>query len=376
MLSLYIHIPYCVRKCLYCGFYSTVYDRRKADAFIDALRLDVFRVKTEFANRTVSNVYVGGGTPTALSCDQIERIGHIISDNFTLAGNAEFTVEANPQSALREVLDALLQQGANRVSLGIQSFSDDILQTLGRPHSAGQAETAYRTARDAGFRNIGFDLMYGIPGQTWSQWEKTLDSAIARGPEHLSLYALSLDDGSAFTRAAKAGSLTLPDDEMTSGQYERAVELITRAGYRRYEISNFARPGYECRHNMNYWERGEYAGVGPGAWSFLGGRRFGNIADTEEYVRRLKSGGSPVAESEVLSHEQSAREMIMLNLRTAQGLDLLRYAELFGERFSEQLETRGAPLAAEGLVSVVGERLVLTERGILVSNEVLAKLSP
>jgi len=375
MLSLYIHIPYCVKKCPYCGFYSTRYTPKSADEFLAALRSEAAAYQNEFGELILQSVYIGGGTPTVLSPGQIERLGDIIAEQFSVSESSEFTVEANPNTVSEQKLLAWRKIGANRLSLGVQSFSDDVLGLLGRLHTAGQAAAAFHLARYAGFPAIGLDLIYGVPGQTMQQWKATLETTILHRPEHLSVYSLSIDDGSLFKRELEAGRFTAPEDDMAADMYESAAAMLVGAGYRRYEISNFALPGFECRHNLNYWERGEYLGLGPAAWSFVRGRRYYNIADSAEYSRRMAAGVSAVEGSEVPGQEQASRETLMLSLRTMRGLDLDRYRREYGPRTAGRLEAAMVPLQAAGLLQVHDGRVTLSERGILLSNEALSRLS-
>ena len=329
----------------------------------------------DFSHRPFNSIYIGGGTPTVLSPLQLELLVRVIREHFLIDDRVEFTVEANPNTVTGEMLSLLLAQGVNRLSLGVQSFSDEILQTLGRLHSGEQAADAFRLARIAGFKNIGVDLIYGIPGQTATHWEETLDAAIALKPEHVSAYSLSLDEGSQFMREAEAGRFTMPVDEVIATMYERAVIKLNNAGYERYEISNFMLPGRECRHNMNYWDRGEYLGLGPGAWSFISGRRSANVPDITEYSQRLSSGRTAIDSQETIAPEVSARETIFLGLRTTKGLDLLRFEQGYGADLLHRLEKNAVPLSDAGLLRMAEGRLRLTDRGILLSNEVLARLS-
>jgi len=375
MLSLYIHIPFCVGKCRYCGFYSATYSSRGADAFISGLKYEAAKHRDDFIHRPFGSIYIGGGTPSVLSPQQLGELIGVIREYFPIDDTAEFTVEANPNTVTNEKLSLLLAKGVNRLSLGVQSFSDGILQALGRLHTGEQAADAFRLARIAGFRNIGLDLIYGIPGQTAANWEETLSAAIALKPEHVSAYSLSLDDGSQFKREAEAGGFTMPDDEVSAAMYERTVEALRNACYEQYEISNFSRTGYECRHNMNYWDRGEYLGLGPGAWSFISGTRFANISDTEEYSRRLSNGRSVIDARETIGREPSARETVLLGLRTMKGLDLFRFKLEFGADLLGRLERNAVPLMDAGLLSFTEGRMRLTDRGILLSNEALARLS-
>ena len=375
MLSLYIHIPFCVKKCLYCGFYSTPYTANSADSFVSALCLDAARRRDEFSESSFDTVYIGGGTPTALSRGQLGKVFRIIRDQFRISGDAEYTIEANPNSITTEGLALLLDNGVNRLSIGVQSFSDSILRTLGRLYTGEEALNAVVQARSAGFRNVGIDLMYGIPGQTLSDWKHSLESALALTPDHISVYGLSLDDGTWFASEAEAGRLLVPDDEAAVTMSVVAVAALTAAGYGHYEISNFARPGFACRHNVNYWERGAYLGIGPGAWSFLGGRRFSNSRDNEEYCRRLHAGLSPVVMNEIVEPSQAAAEAIMLALRMEEGVDLARFGQEHGASALERLTSKGKRLARSGFAAVSLDRLRLTERGMQLSDSVIARLT-
>jgi len=375
MLSLYIHIPFCVRKCGYCGFYSTQYSAHRADEFISCFQREAASLQSDFTHRIFTNIYIGGGTPTVLSPGQFNRIVSIIRKFFPIAENVEFTVEANPNTVTREKLLQMFSLGVNRLSLGAQSFSDDMLRILGRLHTSEQAVDAFRLARVAGFRNIGVDLIFGIPGQTAVHWKETLEATIALKPEHVSAYGLSLDSGSQWQRAAEEGRFTLPDEDVAAEMYGQAVQTLQCAGYGHYEISNFSFPGFECRHNMNYWERGEYLGLGPGAWSFIVGKRYSNIADTAEYSRRVSNGRTAVDAHETVGAEQAAREIVLLRLRTMKGLDLRWFEREFGPDFLLNLERNAVPLRDGGLLFESEGHLRLTNRGILLSDEALARLS-
>ncbi len=375
MLALYIHIPYCVRKCPYCGFYSTPYTEKGADEFLAALRREAMGCQSEFDNRTFQSVYIGGGTPTALSPEQMRQVLDTARTCFKFSADAEFTVEANPNSLSKGHLHVLQEEGANRLSLGVQSFSDVILHKLGRLHTAEQSEQAFHLARDSGLKNIGMDLIYGVPGQTCDQWDATLQRAIRCGPEHISIYSLSLDEGSRFHLLSETGNFERLDDDRAAEMYEAAITALTAAGYRRYEISNTAHPGFECRHNQNYWNRGEYLGLGPGASSFISKIRRRNIADTEAYNRRIADEISVIEEAEEVGPEQAARETVLLSLRTREGLDLRRYRLEYGDFFLKRLEANMASVVAAGLLEVKEERATLTQRGILLLNEALVRLA-
>ncbi len=374
MLSLYIHIPFCVKKCLYCGFYSTQYSEEHADEFLSGLRQEAATRGDPFRGRAFESIYIGGGTPTALSLDQFNCLSGIVREHFRVSPGAEFTVEANPNTVTEQKLERLLACGVNRLSLGVQSFSDDVLRVLGRLHTAAEAMDAVTCARKAGFQNIGIDLIYGIPGQTAPLWRESLERAVELRPEHISAYSLSLDEGTRFTREVEAGRLALPDEETVAEMYELAVSALTRAGYRRYEISNFSLTGFECRHNMHYWKRGEYLGLGPGAWSFISGRRCSNIPDVREYNRRLSTGSNPVGYEETVRPEQAAAEALMLGLRTEAGIELGRFEQEHGKPAAERLAKNIERLNGRGLVSLSSGCLRLAGRGILLSNDVIGRL--
>jgi oxygen-independent coproporphyrinogen-3 oxidase len=360
---------------MYCGFYSTTFSPGRVDEFISGLKHEVAGYKNDFSRRSFNSIYLGGGTPTVLTPEQFRLLVRVIREHFSIDDNAEFTVEANPNTVTSDKLSLLLAQGVNRLSLGVQSFSDEILQTLGRIHTGEQAADAFRLARTIGFENISVDLIYGIPGQTATHWEETLDAALALKPEHLSAYSLSLDHGSQFMREAEAGRFAMPDDEVIAAMYEHTVQTLNKASYGQYEISNFSMPGYQCRHNLNYWDRGEYLGLGPGAWSFISGRRYANISDTTEYLQRMASSRSAIDAQETVGLESAAMETILLGLRTMKGLDLLRFEMEYGADVLRRLESNAVPLGDAGLLCVTDGRLRLTERGILLSDEALARLS-
>ena len=376
MLTLYVHVPFCVKKCLYCGFYSSQYSHDEADVFISCLAREADFVCSEQGTLPVSSIYIGGGTPTCLTLEQLETLFAIVKRSFTLVENGEFTVEANPTTLNPDKLLLMHRAGVNRLSIGIQSFHDVLLKILGRAHSAMQAVIAFQDARDAGFDNINIDLIYGIPGQSSRQWKETLNTAVSLHPQHISAYSLSLEEHTPFHRDAAEGRFALPDDEVVVAQYEQAVEFLGETGYRRYEISNFALPGAECRHNNHYWRRGEYQGLGPGAWSFVGGKRLHNVADLKVFSNSLIMGVPARDHVERSGQQAAARESIFLGLRTMQGLDLAGFHREFGEALMRQLDVNIEQLSGSGLFHVQGGWLRLTERGILLSDEVVARISP
>jgi oxygen-independent coproporphyrinogen III oxidase len=376
MLSAYIHIPFCVNKCPYCGFYSTHYDTTLADRFLSALDIEMQSRSRNLQDRLISSIYIGGGTPTMLSLGQFSRLFDLIEEHLPLAADAEITVESNPGTITARTLDLLKERGVNRFSIGVQSFSDQVLAVLGRTHSAVKAIAAVLAAREAGFENIGIDLIYGVPEQTEEQWQRTIESALSLEPDHLSVYSLSLDEGSPFSREAHAGRFMLPDDEIIERMYGTAIRSLEVAGLRQYEISNFCVPGRECMHNCNYWARGEYLGLGPGAWSFIANTRSMTIADVNEYIARMTGGIPAIDTREVLSRDQSAAETLFLGLRRTAGIDLDHYDRMFGPDATNNLRKKIQKLDGSGLFQIENTRLSLTMRGFLLSNMALTSILP
>ena len=375
MLSLYVHIPFCVRKCHYCGFYSTRYDHVLADAYLDALEREMDLKADVLRTRAVGTLYVGGGTPTALTSDQLSRLFALLERRVRVHHIAEVTVEVNPAAAAPDVLQLLRRSGVTRLSIGVQSLADDVLAELGRVHTADQAVRAVRNAREAGFENIGIDLIYGVPHQTAEQWRTTLEEALRLAPEHLSAYCLSADAGSRLGEEVRTGAAALPGEEIAISMYRAAVQAIEGAGYRHYELSNFARPGQESRHNTNYWERGEYLGLGPGASSFLGNRRCANIPDVAAYCSRLQQGCSVAEGREELTGDQAALEELLLGLRLTAGVDLGRYEERYGSERRDRLLLRVRELDPHRLLTIENGRLRLTDRGMVLAEEVLSRIA-
>lgn len=374
MPSVYIHVPFCVKKCLYCGFFSTVYSPVLVEAYLVGLHREAEQAKRTLHRNDVQTLYIGGGTPTCLSYGYITELLRIARDIVPIGQETECTVEVNPHSLSDSVLTLLNEQGVNRLSFGVQSLDDRHLKTLGRIHSAAEAVAALDRARRAGFRNIGVDLIYGIPGQDAASWNETLEQTIALGPEHIAIYALSLDEGSVFKRMTEEGTLRIPDDDAVAHLYEHAVEYLAGTGYRQYELSNFSRPGFECSHNINYWERGEYLGLGPGAWSFRAGMRSCNCSDIVQYAGRLSAGLSAREENEVISADEAAREYLLLRLRTSNGLDLSEYRRLHGDGAYGYLMDNVSKAGPYGLFSLHEGHISLTGKGKLLADQVILQL--
>ena len=368
-LGIYIHIPFCLHKCPYCDFNSIAVKPLPEEKYVTAL-IDEIRDRSEkFRGHTIETVYLGGGTPSLFSPHTIGAILNEIIRNFTVAKEAEITIEANPCSVNHEKLSAFHALGINRLSLGVQSFKDACLKILGRIHSAKEAVSAFEKGREVGFENVGIDLISGIPFQTCTAWEDDLDKVIALNPEHISAYQLHVEQGTPFYQSMERGELALPPEEIQTEMLETTREKLTEAGYEHYEISNYAHPGYRSRHNQRYWEGKEYLGIGTGAHSFLQkgwGLRQANISDPLLYMERAEKTGF----EESLKKEEAIEEAIFLGLRQSEGIDVKR----FEERFGLPLDAHFPSL--EGLVREEMGRVTLTPRGLLLSNEVFVRLMP
>jgi oxygen-independent coproporphyrinogen III oxidase len=368
MAGLYLHIPFCVRKCGYCDFYSEDGKRGELPRFLDALHLEI-RLHSEgrFARaETVDTVFFGGGTPSLLDPASVEDLLGIIGRTFHLSDSPEITIEANPGTVDADRLRGFHAAGVNRISLGIQSFSDSDLLVLGRLHASGEAAEAITEARRAGFDNLGLDLIFGIPGQTPADWEATLRTALSFGPEHVSAYALTVHPGTPLGRRIHGGEMAEPGEEVMTAMFRRTSDLLIPAGYDHYEVSNFARPGKRCRHNLGYWTFMPYLGFGPSAHSFTERKRFWNVSDLVDYTDRLELNRLPVEGSERIGRDKKRLEAIALGLRCSEGVLL----DWIGKK-----ENLIPPLVEEGIARVENGSLKLTEMGFLLADAVAAELA-
>ncbi len=365
--ALYVHIPFCETKCPYCDFNSFAIEGRDVDGYLDALAREM---DARGVPPTPPTIFIGGGTPTVVTPGQLARYLSDIARRLRPDPAREFTVEANPGSLTREKVAVLRDHGVNRVSLGAQSLFDRHLRTLGRVHDAAHVEEAYRMVREGGIPRVNLDFIYGVPGMTLADWAATLETAISWAPDHLSCYALIFEPGTEFHARRSAGQLQAIAEERELAMFRYTERRLRRAGLFRYEISNFARPGEECRHNLVYWRNGEYAGFGAGAFSFLDGRRTGNERHLGRYANAVRARGDALATDERLAPEAAARETIVLGLRTAEGVDVAQVEARYGVELRGLVETV-ARLRASGLVAPDG-RLRLARRGWRVADEVAA----
>jgi oxygen-independent coproporphyrinogen-3 oxidase len=377
-IGLYVHFPFCLSKCAYCDFASAPVEALGglpvARRYLDALNteLDLRAACAEFYGATLDSIYFGGGTPTVLPGEWLAELLSRIAMRFTVAEGAECTVEANPGTVDESKVRALLATGVNRISLGVQSFSDDILRVLGRCHTAGQADDAIVAVRAAGCRNLSIDLIYGVPTQSVEDWRETLQRALTARPEHISAYGLSVEEGTPLAAAIECGELADIDQDVYGDMYQATRDALRSAGYVHYEISNFALPGFECRHNRRYWAADEYLGLGASAHSHRRAVRWNNYRDVVVYASMLEAGVLPVARAEQLSSRAHLGEALMLGLRCAEGVSEAQVAERCGiapgEVFAEEIRE----LSQRGLLAVEDGRLRVPQEAWLVSNEVLS----
>ena len=373
-LGVYIHLPFCRTKCFYCDFNSRADAGQLIPAYLHALAREMEAAVPVAAGREVASVYVGGGTPTVVPARQLGELLGLLRRRLKLAAGAEITVESNPGTLGGPDLELLREAGYNRLSVGVQSFQPDFLRRLGRSHAASQARQAVVAAREAGFDNISLDLMFGLPGQGLRDWRRDLEEALALRPPHLSAYGLTLAEGTPFYRWHQRGELRLPDEDEQAAMFDLTRQVLGAAGYEAYEISNFARPGYRCRHNELYWRNEEYLGFGAGATSYLGGSRETNEPDPAAYIAAVERGRFPRVEFDRPGLEVTMAETVILGLRTAEGVTEQRFRDRFGRSLRDVVGPRLRGLEEEGLVLWEGGNLRLTLRGTRLGNVVFRAL--
>jgi len=358
---LYIHVPFCATKCRYCAFYSAPNHTEKMDAFVDAVLTELQPWAARLAPKTI---FFGGGTPSLLPPPVFRQLCACLRRHFAFHGLSEWTVECNPATVSAEKMAVFQEAGVNRISLGVQALDDTLLQTLGRIHTAATAVATYRALRTAGFDNLNLDLMFGLPGQTLAQWRETLSRAIELQPEHFSTYCLSFEEDTEFWKLFQAGHLRHNADQELA-MYELTIDTLAAAGYRQYEISNFAKPGRECRHNIAGWEGRDYLGLGPSACSTVAGRRWQNVADIDRYIAGVRSQQSAISFEETITPALRAAECAAFGMRMTAGVS----ADLVRGRWDKEI----AGLLAADLVHWRDDRLQPTRRGILFADEIAAE---
>lgn len=393
LLQLYLHFPFCKRKCFYCDFCSAPADDGTVAAYCSALKKEICLTAEKYPGVRVSTVFLGGGTPTLVPAAQMRGVLEELRRRFDVLPDAEITAEVNPGTLSPRWLEAACACGLNRLSLGMQAAQERLLKAIGRIHTFAQTEEAVAMARAAGIRNLNVDLMSGLPGQTLRDWHESLEAALALGVEHISAYSLILEEGTPLCRMVEEGSMRLPDDELAAEMYERGVTWLEAAGYERYEISNFARPGFRCRHNVGYWQGSWYAGLGVAAHGMLppdeaqaacGAVRIrrANTESLTEYLNALDTQNTlPPAEITAVDRREAMFETMMLGLRMTDGVSERDFERMHGAALSQVYGPALERLAGEGLGAwssgAPGERrFFLTPRGLEVQNEALMALMP
>jgi len=372
-LGLYLHIPFCRQRCDFCAFYLEIYRENHAETFVRSLmhEIGLSGQPQVAAGRPIQSVYFGGGTPTALAATQLTAILSEVRKHFTLTSDCEITVEAHPSTISEQDLAQLYQAGVTRMSFGAESMEDGDLARIGRPGAVCETVTAVTQARAAGFTNISLDLMYGLPGQSLEDWQRTLAYCLTLEPTHLSCYALTVEQDTRLASSIQRGRSPAPDESLQIEMDEAAQRMLGDAGYERYEVSNYAKPGYACRHNLLYWTNGEYLGLGPSAQSYLDGTRFGNVADLAAYDTSLAANRLPIEDRTRLSEKEQLRDAVIFGLRLIQGIPthhLHQHAANYGHAAVT------AQLLEQQLIEENGERSRLSARGRLQADTIAEQL--
>lgn len=370
MTAAYLHIPFCEHICFYCDFNKVFLEGQPVDEYVDAVIREMELMHACFPDEKLDTFYIGGGTPTTLTAAQLDRLLAAVQETFRLPAGAEFTVEANPESASAEKFAVMRNYGVNRLSMGVQSFNNRILKKIGRIHTAEQVFQCVEDARDAGFENISIDLIFRLPTQTLADFQDSLRQALSLDLPHYSIYALILENKTIFYNLMRKGKLPLPSEDEEADMYALAMETMAQAGREQYEISNYAKPGFQSRHNLTYWQNGSYFGFGAGAHGYMAGSRYNNHGPIQHYLEPLRQGESPIFHQSELTQKEKVEEELMLGMRTMSGVDRQVFARKYGIALEELYGGVISSLQAEGLVSWKGERLTLTRKGTFLGNKV------
>ncbi len=372
-IGLYLHIPYCLHKCGYCDFNSHNINEAEMESYVRALLAEMEHYAPAAADRRVGTIFFGGGTPTTLPFTDLARILKACHQHFKVDPEAEITCEANPATIPQSDLKELREAGFNRLSIGVQSFDPAELERLERVHSVDEVYLTVERARTAGFDNLSLDLMFGLPGQTVERWQDNLKRALGLNPEHLSAYNLTIEPDTVFYKQQAQGHLVMPPDDFQRELFEITIDTLTGAGYEHYEISNYAKPAKQCRHNLNYWVNGEYLGLGAGASSTFNGERFKNVNLPARYIAQINETQTAVESRETPDRRQRMGEAVMLGLRLRDGLRLAAFEQQFSLSFHEAFGDTLARLAGMGLLEINSDRAVLTREGLFLADSVIVE---
>ena len=373
MAGLYIHIPFCESKCIYCDFYSMANNNHLIDKYIDALLVEAVLRKNELNSETITTVYLGGGTPSLLSITQLSKLVNGLKKVFDFSDLEEFTIEVNPDDVTADYIQQAKSLGINRVSMGVQSFNDEDLRFINRRHTAKQATDAIHIIKKAGIDNISIDLIYGIPGQNIEKWKNNVDTAILLLVQHISAYTLMYEEGTRLSVMRSLGKITEVDDDVVAAMYDYLVAQLKSNGYTHYEISNFALPGFHSRHNSSYWNLTPYLGLGVAAHSFDGTVRRFNPSNLKKYLDALGEG-KPCVEVENITQAEKYDEYVMLRLRTADGIDADELTHRFGEKYYQFFIEKAKPLVSEGSLINENGRYYIPENHIMISDNITCDL--
>ncbi|MBN1211451.1 MAG: radical SAM family heme chaperone HemW [candidate division Zixibacteria bacterium] len=375
--GLYVHFPFCKNRCSYCDFYKELHSVEQEKDFYEALKIETELVARDQAviDPEISTVFIGGGTPTLSNIRRLTDWVELLKKHFTFAGDLEFSIENNPEFVTLEKLEAYRALGINRPVFGVQSFNEKLLKVLKRKHKPFSVYKSIYLTNVLGFENFGVDLIFGLPGQTARMLSADIDQLIDLEPPHISFYQLTVEPGTDLARRVHSGRLKMPDQELNLALYKGGCAQLAEHGYRRYEVSSFAREGFECRHNLGYWEGGDYIGLGPSAHSFVRGRRSSNVADVREYIESLtKKGKRPVVEDRS-SLDDRMLEAIMLGLRTARGIDRHQFAARFGVALEKKLDQTQYKIFLEsGHLLADSDSVRLSDEGIYLADEITRRL--
>ena len=372
-LGLYLHIPYCLHKCGYCDFNSHPENQVESVHYVEALLKEIKFYSTTLKSYNVPTVFMGGGTPTILPPSQLKKILDTVRQGFNLTSDCEITIEANPATIKLETLQEIHAAGYNRISIGVQSFDEKELQLLERVHNEEEIHSTVHRARSANFENLSMDLMFALPDQSTEKWQSHLKQATAKNPDHLSTYNLTIEPATAFFKLHEKGKLCLPHEDIQLEMYETTIQVLEDAGYSQYEISNFSKPGMESQHNINYWNNGEYLGVGAGASSYLNGERSKNINLPSIYIREIETKASAVDTRERLEPLQAMGETLMLGLRLLKGVSIDVFENRFQVSFQKVYGKVVESLLNQELITLNENRIALSRKGLFLADSVILK---
>lgn len=370
MLGLYIHIPFCAKKCKYCDFNSFKLNIDEKKKYIDALEKEIKFYKEEINNKEIDTIFIGGGTPSILNEEEIQSLFHKIYDNFKIKSDAEITMECNPGTLTKSKLNIMKECGVNRLSIGLQAAQNEHLTYIGRIHTYEVFEKNYMEAKEAGFNNINIDLMYALPNQTEKDWKETLEKVVKLNPSHISAYSLILEENTELFDMYEKKEFTLLDEDTDIEMYEYTINYLRENGYYQYEISNYAKKGFECKHNILYWKGENYLGLGASASGYLNNTRYNNISELKTYEEAIMNNEKPIENKEILSEEDKIEETIFLGLRMNEGIKFKEIKDKYNVDFREKYKVQIETLEKSDLIRVTDDGICLTQRGREISNTV------